>query len=259
MVSTVPEIKRMHTECSTSPTPNDSTPDTEQSTDILPPPAKKRKHAPIVRAKDLKLGENVFIRNIYQTSTKTAKLTFRDGETAPVLVQLNGGNIPRSFGVDENAQFGTTISINVGDPDDQAALDRFQNDIKQHMIENKAEWFVEGTKDVSIEDNMHKLMSAPKPKEKNDPSKGFWSPTMKAYIKPTDMESVNGRSPATKFIDSDGSPIHDIVMLPGRQFDKAIIELSCLYVSGKSACGISRKWRYISLKEDERDFDIVPF
>ena len=166
-------------------------------------------------------------RSVYLQASKNC--------TDNVLLQFSKGpgNIPNKFGVETTAYGKTFLHFSVPDEDEFEAMKKIKTEACEIAKKNKAEWWPKGITDLQIEDNFNTFIQDKKPK---DDGTSYWPGQMKVTI-PIDMNTGEARA---KILDENGSQItiHD---LPGRKWDKIIIELSMIYFQGKYSWGFGPK------------------
>lgn len=211
---------------------------------------KKRKKTINVRAiDDIRLAEHVITKDIIKsTKCNIVPLACATNNRNAVLVQLSGGGkIPLSFGIkdeDENGKKKIECVFGIGSKSDHEHLDRIRRELCDIAIKNWPTWYPETDPDVAplsdevIRSFCNNITSIGR---KKNNSEERWPGLSKGKILPSYLE--NGKC---KIVDHEtGEPVH-YSALPGRVWNKIILELSHIYIQGTKKYGLTSKIRYLS-------------
>jgi hypothetical protein len=197
-----------------------------------------------------------------QSFTKSAKcslvpLVLACDDTSPVLVQLNGGGlIPVSFGLEDKEIDGrrkVQVAFQIDSLDDHKHLDRLRTELGELVVANWGVWFPQNavpSKEVLM-NFCGNFVSARK--KKNNSEDQMWSGVSKATIDPDDCTS--GKCTIVDHSSGERVPFAE---LPGKTWNKVVLELRYVFIQATKSYGITKKLRYMSCTSVDDDFEIVP-
>ena len=174
------------------------------------------------------------------------------------LISMHGGYIPEKFGV-EHGQFGDTVKCNLSNDKEAKGALFIDEKVIAKLVTEQAwpEKVKKGEKipsEESIRDTYVPFLHKGKPKDVNDPSKGYWNSWIKGKIiadNPADKKTK-----PTKIVDAEGHPVH-IDTLPGKKYSKATWEVHTTYFMGKNI-GCTVKLTYLRLAKNQSSTSVDP-
>lgn len=201
---------------------------------------------PVVLASQI-ANEDWSIDPIYKPKDKTFRLVkVKNGEgDAPLLIQFSGegGSIPVKFGVDTNERGKTCLNFSVTCEKESAAINQFQEQMKEKACANKKNWWSVDVTDNQVKDNFIPLL--PPRKEKKE-SEGFWPSNIRVTI-PLDDNGL----PKDCVVVNDKEEVISIHEIAGRKWQTVMIEISGIYFQNKYNWGFGPKvLRLLKLREE---------
>jgi hypothetical protein len=202
----------------------------------------------VIYADEFDAEKDIFFDEIYQPSNskgrRMAMIRSKSNPNAPVRLQFGGskgGRIPK-FGVETN-QYGNMV-FTFGIPDSKE-VEQIKN-LEKYLIEtakkNKKIWWNQDISDTSIEDGFRTILTEPVEKPEGD---GFWPVLFKSVKVQTNK---NGDIENCKIVSQSNESL-SIHELPGQKWKTIMVELGCVYFSGKTNWGISKILRLVQASD----------
>jgi len=187
-------------------------------------------------------------------AVKTAKITLAPRfEQDTVLIQLDGGGrlAPFSYSVADSAQYGNTINLPIGNENEAVKVRELGDFLLKSFVDNQSDWFEDTrlTAEMLTFNHRRLFIEGKAKKDENGKENGKWPGSIRASADEAFFTSQKGQAPLTRILSHSGEVIDPLMLNePGAEWDSAVIELRLLYTSGKSATGISKRFRSIKLK-----------
>lgn len=210
----------------------------------------------IMLLQDFHMSDCALQSFVKSTKCNLVPLLYALDNKSPVLIQINGGGvIPLSFGIDDKEMDGrrkVQLAFQINSACDHEHLDRLRNELGVLAVQNWGTWFPDNpTPSAEVLLSFCGNFVSPRKKKKN--SEDTWSGVAKAAIEPDDC--VSGKC---KIVDCITGALVPFDQLPGRTWNKIIIELRYVFIQATKSYGISKKLRYLSCTPVDDDFDLEP-
>lgn len=203
----------------------------------------------VVYADELNFKDHAYLNPVYvnkQKGFKLVKVQCSSTNQNPLRIQFASGNgrIPQKFGVDTNTHGKTYLTFAIPCEAEYQALLAFQQCAKEYAKAHKNDWWTYPVSDSQIEDNFAAIVSVQKERDGG----GHWPANMKVMIP---LDEATGEPKDCHVMDEDGNTI-SIQDLPGRKWDKVLIEVSGIYFQNRFNWGFGPKTlRLVQLTEND--------
>lgn len=173
----------------------------------------------------------------------------------PIYVQLSGGgDIPLSFGLEENKETPNKFNLNfsITNEQDVQEFGRIKQELSEYACGAWSTWFpsTNPPSKTIILNSCNPLCTEGKDKSNGS---GRWPGLMKATFDVSEIEQ--GSCKIREF--ETGTDI-DFQSLAGMSWHRAIVELRYLYIQSSKSYGFAKRLRYLEVSEGYNSEDVLP-
>lgn len=200
----------------------------------------------IIKIRDFDVDTDVKFLSIQKRNGFNSIKVYNKHTDGPLLLSFNGGGyLNKNFGVSPSMFGNLTVTFDLNDDMEYKACTKLHTALCNLAINNRNEWFPLCTgSDAMLRDCANQTVTPPKPKKDAD---GLWNAKFKA-MSDTDSGMLNASGKRVFNAKSmEGTQIENLLELNGRKWEKAVVEVTCIYTSSKNSFGLSKRMRAIKV------------